>query len=202
MVRINCDSWYIGPFQFIINLMRKSELKQRVLLLLMAGVALGLSRSPKNYFKILKSFAKEWKDIERKRLFSVIREFYNERIIDYKEKEDGTVQIILTKDGQKRALHYKLDELKIKKPDKWDKKWRMVIFDIPEKNKKAREALRMKLKELGFKELQKSVFVYPYECEDEIDFIVEVFELRSHVRFLRVDSFTNEEQFKIKFDLY
>lgn len=179
----------------------KSETKQKILLLLMAGFALGLSRSPKNYFKILKSVSKEWKEISRDKLIRAVREFYNKRIIDYKEKEDGTVYIVLTKDGQKKALEYKLDEIEIKKPENWDKKWRMVIFDIPEKRKKVREALRDKLKELGFKELQKSVFIYPYPCEDEIDFIVEVFEIRSHVRFLIVDSFTNEEQFRLKFEL-
>ena len=60
----------------------------------------------------------------------------------------------------------------------------------------------MKLKELGFLELQKSVLVLPYECEDEIDFIVEVFLIRPFVRFIRVKSFTNEEQLKIKFNLF
>ena len=76
-----------------------------------------------------------------------------------------------------------------------------MIFDIPERFKKAREALRMKLKELGFKELQKSVLILPYECEDEINFIVEVFQIRPFVRFIRAKSFTNEEQLKIKFNL-
>ena len=75
-------------------------------------------------------------------------------------------------------------------------------FDIPEKFKKAREALRLKLKELGFKELQKSVLVFPYECEDEINFIMEIFLIRPFVRFIRAKSFTNEEQLKIKFVLY
>ena len=60
----------------------------------------------------------------------------------------------------------------------------------------------MKLKELGFLELQKSVLVLPYECEDEINFIVEVFLIRPFVRFMRVKSFTNDEQLKIKFGLY
>jgi CRISPR-associated endonuclease Cas2 len=179
----------------------KSETKQKILLLLFAGVALGLSRSPKNYFKILEGVAKEWKEIERNKLVRAVREFYSERIVDYKEKEDGTVEIVLTKDGRQKALKYQIDEIKIKKTDKWDGKWRIVIFDIPEKKKKAREALREKLKELGFKELQKSVFIYPFECEDEIDFIVEVFEIRPYVRFLRVESFTNEEQFRLKFKL-
>lgn len=176
--------------------------KRKVLLLLFAGVALGFSRSPKNYFKILEGVAKEWEEVDRKRLIEIVREFYIERMVSFKEKEDGTVEIVLTKDGRKKALEFQFDEMKIKKPDKWDGKWRMVIFDIPEKKKKAREALRDKLKNLGFKELQKSVFVFPFECEDEIDFVTEVFEIRNHVRFLRVDYFTNEEQFKLKFGLY
>ena len=179
-----------------------SETKQKILLLLFTGIVLGFSRSPKNYFKILNSVAKDWKEIDRKRLAKIVREFYKEKIIDYKEKDDDSVEIILTENGRKKALKYKIDEIKIKIPNKWDKKWRIVIFDIPEKKRRAREALRMKLKELGFKELQKSVFVFPYECRDEIDFIVEVFEIRNCVRFLMVDSFTNEEELKLKFNLY
>src|SRR3990167_2211250 len=66
--------------------------------------------------------------------------------------------------------------------EKWDKKWRVVIFDIPEKSRMARDALRRKLKELEFRELQKSVFVHPYECKKEIDFIIEFFNLRHYVR--------------------
>ena len=180
----------------------RSESKQKILLLLVAGVALGLSRSPKNYFKILEGVSKEWKEIDRNKLIRIVKEFYHDRIVGYKENKDGIVEIILTKDGRQKALKYQIDEIKIKKPEKWDGKWRVVVFDIPEKKKKAREALRNKLQDLGFRELQKSVLVFPYECEDEIDFIVEVFEIRPYVRFIKVDSFTNEEQFKIKFKLY
>ena len=181
--------------------MRK-DTKQKVLLLLSAGLALGLSRSPKNYFKILENVAKGWKDIKLKRLYRIVREFYQDRLVDYKENEDGIVKIVLTKEGRQKALQFQIDDIKIKKPKQWDGTWRMVIFDIPEKNKKAREALRRKIKELGFLELQKSVFVCPFECEDEIDFIVEVFQLRPYVRFIRASSFTNEEQLKIKFGIY
>ena len=180
----------------------RSETKEKIILLLASGVVLGLSRSPRNYFKVLKGAAKEWKEINKNKLVRIVREFYNDRLIDYKEDKDGSVKIILTKEGQKKALKFKLDEMEIKKPAKWDGEWRIVIFDIPERFKKAREALRMKLKDLGFLELQKSVLVLPYECEDEIDFIVEVFLIRPFVRFVRVKSFTNEEQLKIKFGLY
>ena len=176
--------------------------KEKILLLLSAGVALSLSRTPKQYFKIVKNFPKEWRNIELKRLYRVVREFYNDRLVDYKESEDGTVSIVLTKEGIKKSVKFKLDEMKIEIPPKWDGEWRIVIFDIPERFKKAREALRNKLEDLGFIKLQEPVFVFPYKGEDEIDFIVEVFQIRPFVRFVKAKSFTNEEQLKIKFGVF
>ena len=176
--------------------------KEKILLILSAGVALSLSRTPKQYFKIVKNFPKEWRNIELKRLYRVVREFYNDRLVDYKESEDGAVSIVLTKEGIKKSVKFKLDEMKIEIPPKWDGEWRIVIFDIPERFKKAREALRNKLKNLGFVKLQESVFILPYECEDEIDFITEVFLIRPFVKFVRVKSFTNEEKLRVNFGLF
>mgnify|MGYP001620114163 FL=1 len=180
----------------------KNATRQKILLLLSSGVVLGLSRSPKNYFKILENLPLAWKEINKNRLYRIVREFYNEKLVDYKEDKENFVKIVLTKEGQKKALKFKIDEMEIKKSPKWDKEWRVVIFDIPERFKKAREALREKLKDLGFIKLQESVFVFPHECEDEIDFIVEVFLIRPFVRFMRVKSFTNEEQIRLKFNLF
>ena len=148
----------------------KRDTKKKILLLLMAGVSLSLTRTPKGYFKILRSLPKEWKEIKRRRLNEIVKEFYNERLVSFKENKEGLAEIILTKDGDKKALIFKIDEMEIKKPAKWDGEWRIVIFDIPERFKKAREALRKKLKDLGFIKLQESVFAFPYECEDEINF--------------------------------
>lgn len=50
----------------------------------------------------------------------------------------------------------------------WDGKWRMVIFDIEEKQKMAREMIRSKLKELGFGMLQKSVWISPFKIEEDL----------------------------------
>ena len=180
----------------------KRDTKKKILLLLMAGVSLSLTRTPKGYFKILRSLPKEWKEIKRRRLNEIVKEFYNERLVSFKENKEGLAEIILTKDGDKKALIFKIDEMEIKKPAKWDGEWRIVIFDIPERFKKAREALRKKLKDLGFIKLQESVFAFPYECEDEINFIIEVFLIRPFVKFMRVKSFTNEEQIKLKFGLF
>jgi len=85
--------------------------------------------------------------------------------------------ISLTKEGRKRAGKYKIDDLKIKKPKVWDKKWRILIFDIADKQKIKREALRGKLKELSLYQLQKSVWVYPYDFKKEMALLRDFFGL-------------------------
>ena len=61
--------------------------------------------------------------------------------------------------------------------------------------------LAEKLKEIGFYPMQKSVFIHPYECKDEIDFITEIFNLSPYVRFLRVNNTDIDLDLKNKFRL-
>ncbi|KKS75569.1 MAG: hypothetical protein UV48_C0009G0002 [Candidatus Azambacteria bacterium GW2011_GWA2_42_9] len=76
-----------------------------------------------------------------------------------------------------------------------------MVFDIPEKHKKAREAIRECLNNLGFYKFQKSVFVLPFECSDEIDFITEYFNVRSYVRLILAETMDNELHLKKIFNL-
>ncbi len=179
----------------------RTSTKKKILLLLSAGLALSLTRSPQKYYKIIKTTHNAFKDLDRKYLIRLIKEFKYERLVDFKENRDGTIKIVLTEDGTKKVLKYNIDEIKIKLPKQWDKKWRLVIFDIPDKKKQRRELLRSKLKELGFMLYQKSVFVLPYECENEINFVTEFFQLRPYVRLVTATKITNEAELKLKFEL-
>ncbi|HEY4476669.1 MAG TPA: CRISPR-associated endonuclease Cas2 [Candidatus Paceibacterota bacterium] len=179
----------------------KSPLKQKVLLLLTTGVLLGLTRSPKQYFKIVHMATKEWKFIDRQYLYRLIGEFREKRLIDYQEKANGEIKIIITERGKLFLLNYDIDNMKIKKSEPWDGKWRVVFFDIPEKHRRARDALREKLKEIGFRELQQSVFIQPYPCFEEINFLIEFFEVRKWVLLAEIDQITNEAQLLIRFNL-
>jgi len=96
-------------------------------------------------------------------------------------ESEGKTRITLTKTGQQRILEYKADEMEIKKQTPWDKKWRYVFFDIPEKKKVARNVFRAKLKNLGFKQVQKSVWKHRYPCEDEVRFLARLYELSRYV---------------------
>lgn len=162
--------------------MSDGTIQRKIILLLIGGIALGLTPSPTRHLRIYKELSKEWKKINREQLQKEIRNLYRSRLVSIKQHSDGSHTLTLTDKGKVRALTYRFADMEIKK-EKWDGQWRMVIFDIPEKQRNARDALRSKLKELGFHELQKSVFVFPYECKDEIDFIVEFFNMREYVRY-------------------
>jgi len=177
------------------------EIQQKILLLLLSGLALGLSGSPKAYFQIIETASKKWREIEKRALRRAIKSLYKSKLINEKQNKDDSITIILTTEGKKKALTYQLDEMKIKKPSNWDKKWRIVLFDIPENRKKIREILRFHLKKLEFRELQKSVFVHPFDCKDEIDYLIEFYDIRRFVRFIIADSIDNELHLKQKFGL-
>ena len=97
---------------------------------------MSLTKSPKGYFKILRNLPKEWKEIKRRRLKEIVKEFYNDRLVSFKENKEGLAEIILTKDGEKKALIFKIDEIEIKKPAKWDGEWRIVILTFQKGSKK------------------------------------------------------------------
>lgn len=98
-------------------------------------------------------------------------------------KKGGKTIITITKAGKRKVLKYSVDQMKIKKPGEWDRIWRIIAFDIPEKKKVARNIFRQKLKDLGFKQLQKSVWAYKYPCLDEITFLIHLYEIGPYVTY-------------------
>lgn len=122
-------------------------------------------------------------------------------LIEIIKEKDNSLVIRLTKNGKTRVKELALDNLTIPKPKKWDKKWRLVIFDIPNKYKPAREALRKKLKELGFYQLQKSVWAYPFSCEDEILFISHVFNVERFIEILTVERLLHKDKLRKYFKI-
>ena len=78
--------------------------------------------------------------------------------------------------------------------DKWDRKWRIIIFDIPESLKNQRKQLRRKLKLLGFFNLQKSVLVCPFSCEAEINFLADYLKIKPHLNIIMADCIGEREK--------
>ena len=160
--------------------------KRKILLLLLAGVGLGLTHRPDKQWQIIRGLAKEWKEINRTTLNRSVRSLYKSHLVKEKKNKDGTTTMILTHEGEKLALRYNLDTLKLNKKKKWDGKWYVVMYDVPEKKRALRKDLFNRLKTLGFMELQHSVFAYPHDCRKEIEFIIEAYDARKYIRCMEV----------------
>lgn len=84
---------------------------------------------------------------------------------------------------------------------RWDGRWRVVIFDIPESLKKWRGYLRYNLRDLGFVALQKSVYITPHPVTGELDELLKEWGLRKYFRYLTVSEVDGERNLKEKFGI-
>mgnify|MGYP001594731435 CR=1 FL=1 len=91
--------------------------------------------------------------------------------------ERGTT-IRLTTAGKRLAGKAAIEMLRPVKPSVWDKKWRVLLFDIPEEFKKSRDGFAANLKRIGFTQIQKSVFAFPYPCFEELAVLMDFHKVR------------------------
>lgn len=160
------------------------------------AVAPGILAATKGFVRAKKYPPKQLRDT-----FNVLK---RRKLVEILEENNGKIKVRLTNKGCKRIKEFCFEELRIRKAKKWDKKWRVLIYDIPTKPKtynKAREALRIKIRELGFKKMQKSVWVCPYECEDELLFLAENYKVAKFIEILTVSKVLHEQALKKKFHL-
>jgi CRISPR/Cas system-associated endoribonuclease Cas2 len=176
-------------------------LGRQILTLLLMGISLGLTMSVRRHFWILDSIPKKLKKVKKKYLDRAIRRLYDSKLVEIKEDKNGNTILVLSEEGKKKILIYNIENLKLKRQSKWDGHWRLFIFDIPEKFKRERYILSKKLKEIGMYQLQKSVYVYPFECRDELEFIIEYFGFRKYVRFILAKEIDNDLHLREIFDL-
>jgi len=120
--------------------------------------------------------------------------------------------VVISDRGAKRSLEITKEgrffaEMLIKLPAKltkqfrWDGKWRLIIFDIPERHKVVRDVLRAKIQELGFVQLQKSVFITPWPCKTVVEQIQKVYRADRYIRYIEASSFDGSEAFRKKFQV-
>lgn len=93
--------------------------------------------------------------------------------------------VILTKKGTEKVLKIKLRmKEKKKRPDG---KWQMVIFDIPERKRSLRDIFRENLQILGYKMLQRSIWVCPYDVLKETEGIIRRYSLDPYVKLFLIE---------------
>jgi len=107
----------------------------------------------------------------------------------------------LTDSGKKEVDRNKIYDLHVKPQKTWDGMFRVIIFDIPNTKKSVRNAVNFHLKRMGFMPIQKSTFITPFECRDELDMLGKYLNVRNNLKYLLVKKIDGEQEIKKMFDL-
>lgn len=170
---------------------------------LTAGVIAVAATSPYFLFNIVRAFAKgqDGRRYKRKDIYNTFYRLRKQECIIF-EEEGNQIFISLTEEGRKKADWLQINHLVIKKPKRWDKKWRLIMFDVPHIHRPKREALRGLIKRLGLYPLQKSVWIHPHDCHDEIKLLRDFFGLSEHeLRIVLTEDIGDDLFLKEKFNL-
>lgn len=119
------------------------------------------------------------------------------------EKQGSEVVVKVLEKGRVEVLIYSVQQLlQLKRKNKrWNGKWFLVFFDVPEKERKKRDYLRNFLSTIGFFQYQKSVYIYPYECRKEITLIKQIVEGGQYMQYIVAQEIENEAKIKRVFAL-
>ncbi len=177
----------------------RGEIAKTILKGLAIGGFVGITIFAPNALQIVNLFKpKNYR--ERARIKYALNTLHKKSYVKYSPTKNNP-SILITSQGLKKAREYSLDNLKIYEPKKWDKNWRMVLFDIPEKLRRSRREVSFRLKDIGFFPYQDSAFVIPYECRREVNIISEHFFVKKYIKYLTIKTMEDEKMLKKHFCL-
>jgi DNA-binding transcriptional regulator PaaX len=116
------------------------------------------------------------------------------------KRVDGFLE--LTERGKKALQILEAREFQMRQPKRWDRKWRVLIFDIPEHRKSMRDRVRRTVETIGFVRLQDSVWIYPYDCEDLIALLKADFKIGKDMLYMIVEELEGDRHIKRHFGIH
>jgi len=179
---------------------RRGELAKDILRLVAAGVVVGGMAvvAPKTLQLI--DYLNPKGRFERNRIWKTIKYLEEKNRIRIEDRGDA-LYVHLTSDGRLKLNEDAIWDMAVKKPYRWDHKWRLVMFDLPVRHNKTRDSFRLKLADIGFKLYQRSVFIYPYECHEEVHAIAQWYGVDEYIRYIVATEVHDMRRFAKIFDL-
>lgn len=84
---------------------------------------------------------------------------------------------------------------------KWDGKWRIVFFDVPEGKRPLRDYLRNILKRQGFQEFQRSMWVWPYRLPEFLKKLLSDPQMRKYAKAVTATDIDYDDDLRRRFRL-
>lgn len=122
-------------------------------------------------------------------------------LIEFVESSKGGKAVQITNKGQQKLEAYERSIGVGQRPNKWNGRWHIVIFDIPEKKRALRNSVRNHLVRFGFVKLQGSVWVYPYDCEEIITLLKADLRVGKEMLYIVASHIEMDKQLRAQFEL-
>lgn len=140
-------------------------------------------------------------DMRKPRQKELINRARNRLVIAGLLARDKRNRLYLTAKGEAKLRQLELEEHGFNKPKTWDGKWRLLVFDIPENRRNTRAKVRNTLNAIGFKRMQDSVWIYPYDCEDLITLLKTDFKIGRDLIYCIAEAVENDSVLRKQFGL-
>ena len=117
-------------------------------------------------------------------------------------EKNGTKRMEITETGRRAiTLEEQKAALAAQHGKRWDKRWRLVMFDIPQHRRRDRDRLRDEIQACGFLRLQDSVWGFPYDCEDLVVLLKADMRIGKDILYAIVETMENDGWIKKHFGL-
>lgn len=177
--------------------MRRTELQRAVLSVAQSVADLTAEMLTGNIYKMYKLADY---NARRRKYRSILAA--RERLVKHGLLRRNGKFLELTAKGERKLREWEHCNYKLPRPEVWDGRWRILIFDIPEKRRWLRDRIRDTLQAIGFKRLQRSVWVYPFDCEDFITLLKADFKIGKDLLYLVVEGLENDAHLRDYFEVY
>lgn len=121
------------------------------------------------------------------------------KVRGYIEEDDTGIR--LTAKGIERAQTYELEHLVIARVEPWDGKWRLIIWDIPEKQRTVRDQLRYLFSKLGLYQLKRSMWVTPFPCREQVEYLKSALDLETKLTFVEATYLDGGAELRRRFNV-
>jgi len=121
-----------------------------------------------------------------KTFYKTVGRLENEGLIK-KIKKEQKIHLRLTEQGKGFINKHRKTARRISPA--WDKKWRIVIFDIPENKRNLRDRLRRYLRTLGYGNVQRSIWISPHDFTEIIRRYAEKMKLSEYIFQITAENF-------------
>lgn len=182
--------------------MKKESIQNGVVAALYGAAALALIVAAPNTAQLLKYLDPYLgKRNAKKRVSQAITRLVDKGVL-VRKGYGAHARLDLTEKGKRLAQNlYEREEIVVAKPARWDGRWRIVMFDVWESRRAARDRLRYLLQKIGFVKIQQSVWAYPYDCEEVIALIRAELRVGKAALYLIADGIEGDKELREHFGL-